>query len=337
VDAIRDEYLKVLEYCEARRDRLPEYLLRQSRRYYEGLYADYGRLLDAMAMPLAGKTVVDFGCKFGHLIPLLLARGAREAVGIDVDDDHVRAGAEVFGALYPNARVVRSEDGLVPLQSGTVDVIIMIEVISHVNPSFLDTVWSEASRVLRTGGILFISDGNNRANAEVRATLVELYDKWENGPDGARTDRDIVTTPFLERRRKFISERHPALPAEKVEHLALNTSGLFGGLLARVVDRYVASGELHLRPYRRGACPVSPYESGVVMERAFFPQQLEMALVEHGFDAKQIVPQPSYGRRGLLGPAKDLYVWMRHRLKTVLNPEWYRSAHDNFQIMAVRK
>jgi SAM-dependent methyltransferase len=334
---IRDEYRKVLEYCETRRDRLPEYLLRQSRSYHEGLYRDYERLLDVIPAPLAGKTVADFGCKFGHLIPLLLARGSREAIGIDVVDDHVRAGAELFGALYPNARVIKSEDGLIPLQSGTVDVLLMNEVISHVNPSYLDTVWSEASRILKAGGILFISDGNNRANADARAKLVELYDKWENGPDGAQTDRDVVTIPFLDRRKTFIRERHPALPPETVEHLALNTSGLFGGQLARVLDRYVATGELVRRPYRRGACPMSPDESGVMMERAFLPQQLELALIEYGFDARQVVPPPALGRHGLLGPAKDLYARLRHRLKSALDPEWHRSAQEGFQIIAVKQ
>lgn len=334
---IVDEYRKVLEYCESRRERLPEYLLRQSRSYHEGLYRDYERLLDVLPVPLDGKTVVDFGCKYGHLIPLLLARGSREAIGIDVDDEHVRAGAEVFGTLYRNARVLKSEDGLVPLQPETVDVVVMNEVISHVNPSFLDTVWRETARILRAGGILFISDGNNRANAAVREKLIDLYDKWENGPDGARTDRDVVTTPFIDRRKNFMRERHPALPAATVDHLARNTSGLFGGRLARVVDRYVETGELACRPYRKGTCPTSPYESGVVMERAFFPRQLELALAEYGFEAGQIVPRPAFGRHGLLGPAKDLYVWLRYRLRAALDPDWYRSAHEDFQIMAVKK
>jgi SAM-dependent methyltransferase len=337
MDDVRNEYLRVLEYCESRRDRLPDYLLQQSRGFCEGLYRDYERLLDACPVPLSGKTAVDFGCKFGHLIPLLLARGSREAIGIDVVDDYVRAGAEVFGALYPNARVVKSENGFVPLQPDTVDVIIMNEVISHVHPSLLDTVWSEASRILRRGGILFISDGNNRANADARRKLVELYDKWENGPAGAATDRDIVTTPFVDRRRQRIRERHPGLPAATVEHLALNTSGLFGGDFDRVVDGYVATGELARRPYRRGACPVNPGPSGEVMERSFLPQQLELSLEEHGFQARQVVPGPVQGRRGTLGPAKDLYARLRHRLKAILRPGWHRSAREGFQIIAVKQ
>jgi SAM-dependent methyltransferase len=337
VNNARKEYQRVLEYCEQRRDRLPDYMLRQSRRFWEGFYRDYEALLDVLPAPVEGKTVVDFGCKYGHLIPLLASRGAREAIGIDVDDEYVAAGQSVFEALYPNARIIKSEAGRLDLPSEAVDVIIMNEVISHVNPSYLDRVWSESSRILKAGGILFISDGNNLANPVARAKLIELYEKWEMGPDGVRTDRDVVTVPFLDRRRKLIRERHPGLPADKVDYAALNTSGLFGEQFERVIDRYVATGELVLRPYRSGACPVSPDATGVLMERAFFPQQLELALVEYGFEARQVVPRQFYGRKGVLGPAKDLYAWLRHALRALRNPAWYRSAQEGFQIIAVRK
>jgi hypothetical protein len=73
------------------------------------------------------------------------------------------------------------------------------------------------------------------------------------------------------------------------------------------------------------------------MERAFFPQQLELALVEYGFDARQVVPAPVSGRRGALGPTKDLYALLRHRLRSLLRPDWHRSAYEGFQIIAIKK
>jgi hypothetical protein len=72
------------------------------------------------------------------------------------------------------------------------------------------------------------------------------------------------------------------------------------------------------------------------MERAFFPQQLELALVEYGFAARQLVPKPVLGRRGLLGPAKDAYVLLRHYARRLARPHWHRSAHEGFQIVAVK-
>jgi SAM-dependent methyltransferase len=337
VNAIETEYAKVLEYCERSPQPLPDYLLKQSRDHRDGLYRIYEELLDAVPMDLRGKAVADFGCKYGHLLPLLFARGAAQAVGIDAEEDYVSAGRAVFEALYPNARLVRSELGYIPLQPATVDLVIMNEVISHVNPSFLDRVWREASRILKPGGMLFISDGNNFASASARAKLVELYEKWENGPEGAQTDRDVVTESFFKRRQDFIRRRHPGLAEDKIAYLAANTSGLFGEYFARTVDAFAAGGELIRRPYEKGACPASPHESGVVMERAFLPQQLELALIEYGFAARQIVPKPTFGRRGVLGPLKDLYVWLYWRLRELRNPEWQRSAEEGFRIVAVKK
>jgi SAM-dependent methyltransferase len=337
MQSVQAEYDRVLAHCERLRARLPEYLMRQSKDHQQGLYRMYETLLDAIPVPLAGKTVADFGCKYGHLIPLLFARGARDAIGIDAEEEYVTAGKAVFESLYPNARLVRSEIGFIPLQPQSVDVVIMNEVISHVNPTFLDTVWREAARILRPGGVLFISDGNNAASDSARRKLVDLYEKWENGPAGAKTDRDEVTRSFLDRRKDYIRARHPSLAADKVDLLAANTSGLFGEYFLRTVDAYVAGGELIRRPYVKGTCPASPHESGVVMERAFLPQQLELALIEYGFQARQLVPQPKFGRPGALGPLKDMAAWLRQCVRSVVRPDWHRFAYEGFQIVAVKR
>ena len=216
----------------------------------------------------------------------------------------------------------------------------MNEVISHVNPSFLDTVWREMARILRPGGMLFISDGNNRANLEVQAVLPELYDKWENGPDGVRTDRDVVEDNFLGRRAKIVAERCPEMTAKQVEFVAVNTSGLFGDVLLDTIERYRTTGELVLRPFQKGMCPVNPTGSGVVMERAIHPIQLELALAEYGFSAHQLKPVPfkPFTRPGLVGLLKDSVVYLRHQLRTLKeDPEDYRSNNVGFQLIAVKQ
>lgn len=333
-ERLKDQYTAILAQSE--RAHLPAHLVELSRQWAEGLFQAYEPILNAVPGGVSGQRVVDFGCKCGHLLPLLIAEGASEVIGLDAEDSYVNAGKSVIESLYTNARIVKTEAGYIPLQPGSADIVLMNEVISHVNPSFLDTVWRETSRILRSGGILFVSDGNNAANHTARNKLVDLYDKWENGPEGAKTDRDVVMDHFIKRRKDLIRSRHPSLADDQLEYVASNTSGLFGEYLRRTVDHYVATGELVRRPYVRGACPVNPNESGVVMERAFFPQQLELALVEYGFNARQVIPEPFFGRRGALGPAKDVYAWLRHRARRLVDPDWHRSAHEGFQLVAVK-
>jgi SAM-dependent methyltransferase len=295
---IEQHYERVLARCRA--SSVPAYMLQQSVDYRNGLWKAYRSVLDSVPLPVAGLRVVDFGCKYGHLLPLLYGLGCAQAIGIDAEEEYVRWGHEVLSAVLPGARVVKCEIGYIPLQPESVDLVIMNEVISHVNPGYLDTVWTESARILRPGGRLFISDGNNRASPEVRRALVELYDKWENGPEGVQTDRDTVRRPFRERRAQIVRERYPDMPEAEVQQLARDTSGLFGDFFLHTIDQYVRTGEFVRRPYRRGACPVNPGAAGVVMERAFDPLHLCATLAEYGFSAQQTGDSPSPAPRQFL-------------------------------------
>ncbi len=336
-DRIIAEYAKVLEFCQRHRDTLPEYLLQQSTDFQQGLWRDYRALLQSIPAPFAGQTVVDFGCKYGHLLPLLIGLGVQMAIGVDAEEEYTKAGKLLFETLYRNARILKSEAGHIPLQSNSVDIVILNEVVSHINPGFLDTVWLEASRVLKMDGILFISDGNNIAHHDPQQILPDLYEKWENGPEGARTDRDTVIKPFVIRRAEIIRKRHPQLTAPQMEYLAQNTSGLFGDFLEKVIDEYVQTGELVRRPYRRGICPTNPSPAGAVMERGLHPALLEMALAEYGLEAQQISPTPSSERAGMVGRLKDFLRWIRFHLRNLVTPGWQRAYAPGFQIVAIKR
>lgn len=337
MEGVVDEYRRVRDYAERNAASYPPYLVQQSRDWTQlPLLEMYGSLLDVIPTPLAGKRVMDFGCKYGHLAPLLLSRGCSEVVGVDAQADYIKFGNLVMGELYPSVRLVQSAEGLIPLQAESVDVVIMNEVISHVNPAFLDTVWRETARVISKNGTLFISDGNNSANPWVQQVLPELYGKWENGPDGVRTDRDVVDQCYLSMRKERIREQRPELSEEQIELLAANTSGLFGGALQRVVDEFASTGQLIRRPYRPGDCPVHPGESGVVMERGFHPRQLELALLEYGFQARQLRPVPSFSGPGWRGLARGLHETLLHLLSRARSRDWYRSYSPGLQIVATK-
>lgn len=264
-----------------------------------GHYVEMARLFDAqelwrdyvdilrLAPPFEGGVVVDIGCKYGHVLPLFQSMGAKCSLGVDVDDDYLRIGNAAFEAIGFPARLVKSDEGYLPIESESVDFVLVNEVISHVNPSYLDTLYAEIARILKVGGSILISDGNNRANASCVADLHQLFMAWEKGPVGTNTGRDVVDVSFREFRKEIIAGLQPRLRCDEIDYLADNTSGLFGDRLAIEVAKYVRKDGWVERPYRPGICPTNPGPGGVVMERAFHPIQVELALAEVGIRAQQ--------------------------------------------------
>jgi SAM-dependent methyltransferase len=304
----------------------------------ERLWESYRGLLALVPGPLAGRDIADIGCKYGHLMPLLFGEGARSAVGIDVEDVYLEAASEIVGTIWPQSRFRKSESGHLPIESNSIDVVVVNEVISHVNPGHLPTLFSEIGRVLRKGGYVIISDGNNIANEECRKDLIEVYDAWENGPDGRRTSRDVVQDCFLDIRRKLIGAWYPDLPEDRLEYIARNTSGLYGDFLRKTVDSCVAGQNFTARPYRRGDCPTNPSDGGVVMEFGFYPQQVEMALGSYGIRAHQVKPVPPVlDRRTAKLLIGSIYLVVRHRIDNYLHPDGYRGASWGFQILGVKE
>ena len=218
-------------------------------RQFSALFADqqlwksYVWLLDLVPKPIDGCDVVDIGCKYGHLMPLLIGKGARSTIGVDVDNSYLQPARDVIGANWSQTSFVKSERGFLPIKSDSVDVVIVNEVISHVNPGYLSTMFSEIGKILRVNGHVIISDGNNIANNECREDLVDVYDAWENGPEGRKTGRDVVEGSFIELRKQRIRSWCPNLADDKVDYLARNTSGLFGDYLKTMVGRYMSGDE----------------------------------------------------------------------------------------------
>lgn len=231
-----------------------------------------------------GKVVLDFGSGYGLLAPAVLGCGAREYVGVDVLP--ALADARLLFKNEP-VRLVEPDEGYIPVQPGSVDIVIANEVVSHVPEAHLPIVYNELYRVLAPGGTIFISDGNGlHSTSYIRETLLPLYNALENGPDGVQVGKPpfpvTVGRCFLSQRKDLIHAWHPDLEPGTVEHIARNTSRLHTGFLRKTVDHFAKTGELTLRPYQRGFVPVVP-TTGVVEERGFFPEQVAFELRARGF------------------------------------------------------
>ena len=116
-DEIQGEYERFKEEC-IRRSAGDTFLKMGGLFADQKIWKSYQWLLELVPRSVGNGDVVDIGCKFGHLMPLLFAQGARSAIGIDVVDDYLTEAARIVGAMYPNAKFKKSELGYLPIETG---------------------------------------------------------------------------------------------------------------------------------------------------------------------------------------------------------------------------
>ncbi len=109
-------------------------------------------MLERLVAP-ADRDVVDVGCGGGALVRALSALGAR-VTGVEISEDQLApaiAGDEGAGALY---LVGRAQE--LPLDDGTVDLVIFMRSFHHVPVADMGRALGEARRVLRPGGAAYV-------------------------------------------------------------------------------------------------------------------------------------------------------------------------------------
>lgn len=267
---------------------LSDYYVTQTARWAQGGWPVYFNYV-VLHLPYSpeGKTVMDYGCGAGMLSAILFELGASRYIGIDVLPQLVEI-KKLHGYASDQIDIVPVEQGYIAAQPESADIIIANEVVSHINPQDLSTVYQEWGRIIRPGGCVFVSDGNNLRDAPyVHGHLADLYDAIENGPDGrafGRPPATPVSRCYYNSRRDLIGLRwFPGrFTPEELETLARYTAGMWEPHIKREVQRYVDTGVLIRRPWRPGQPPMVP-ATGVVQERAFFPEQVALALQVEGF------------------------------------------------------
>jgi SAM-dependent methyltransferase len=264
-----------------------------------------------------GKVVVDAGSGFGMVANLLASWGAERVCALEVHApmaaSHARVNAVHFPQLAGRVLHLRGDAGRIPLRSGSADIVLSIEAISHyydVN-AFLD----ECARVLRPGGVVVVSDGNNGANPRIRAHTLELWKRFELGPEGM-LGQHVVPEPMIRRRERVLRQGFPQLPEARVQELAGVTSGMDRAEITRAVAAHLAGGPAPANAYEYGQCPRDP-EWGYVMEQLFDGRELAARLARRGFDARAL---PHFG-----GAASDWIRAMNLVLRTLPTHRWARA------------
>ena len=105
-----------------------------------------------------GARVLDVGCAHGR-VSLQLARWAYRLVGVDVNAPAVRrAKDEADAARGHRPRFVAGSALELPFADGAFDAVVMQALLTTiVNPADRRRVVSEAARVLRPGGVLYVA------------------------------------------------------------------------------------------------------------------------------------------------------------------------------------
>jgi 2-polyprenyl-3-methyl-5-hydroxy-6-metoxy-1,4-benzoquinol methylase len=99
-------------------------------------------------LPIAGKTVLDFGCNDGALSAGYLKSGAAHVIGVDVDESALNRAR----ALHRDDRLrfLKSTVGSIPIRDSSVDVVVSYDVFEHV--SYPPVIARELWRSLKPGG-----------------------------------------------------------------------------------------------------------------------------------------------------------------------------------------
>lgn len=145
-------------------------------------------MLERLVAP-AGKDVVDVGCGGGALVRELAAAGARP-IGIEISEEQLataRARDDGRGARY---LVGRAE--ALPLEDGSVDVVMFMRSLHHVPPEHLQEGLREARRVLRPAGAVYVAEPLAEGDFFALTSLVEDELEVRRAAQAALADSERV-------------------------------------------------------------------------------------------------------------------------------------------------
>ncbi len=214
-------YLRILR----RPDRI-EHLFQKAHDMYRYLEAE-------------GKDVLDLGAGFGLEAILVAIYGARRVLATEIDHDMVRVGQQLADRLDPPLTHFESRygDGIsMELPGESFDGVMANCVISHVRD--LEGFLAEARRLLRPGGIFFLSDENNSLFLPARPRRRRGWRSMEREPDG----------PYFAARRAMIAERFPDLDAPRLLEATRRTRGFVGEEVHQGVREFLATGAVAREP-----------------------------------------------------------------------------------------
>lgn len=230
-----------------------------------------------------GRDVLDLGAGFGLEALLVAIHGARRVVATEIDRDMVAVGRYLSERLDPPMKNFESMygDGVaMQFPSESFDGVMANCVISHVRD--LEGFLAESCRLLRRGGVFFLSDENNSLYWPARRRRRRGWRQMEAEPDG----------PYFAARRAYIGEHVPELAGNELLEAVRLTRGLVADEILAAVREYQTTRRVTARPPFRYRHPLD----GQYPERELNPYWLMRKFRDAGLEPELL---PAFFSRGI--------------------------------------
>lgn len=262
-------------------------------------------LFDLAKRPIKGAKILDVGCGFGIDAMIFSCYGASEVSGIDFNADWIDTIHAYMKDLNWDLPIHTKQGDAAKLEypDNTFDVALSVEAISHYHN--VDSFIKEAYRVLKPGGTLIVSDGNNGANPMIKNKTYDIWKRFEHGPttaEGELFHGHQIKQSFIDMRKDIISESFPKLSLEEVAELAKNTFAMGKPEIVEACEEYVNSGQKPNRPFTPRVPAFNPKKNDYI-ERLFDPRDLAKDMEKLGFSVKAYSHFGGAGKQDFVGTA----------------------------------
>ena len=112
-----------------------------------------------------GKDVLDIACGEGYGT-FLLSSNASEVIGVDISQECIEHASKRYAQLSEKIRFIEGAMQAIPLADESVDVVVSFESLEHISSDDQTRFIREVGRVLRPGGLLFVSTPNTAIYGE---------------------------------------------------------------------------------------------------------------------------------------------------------------------------
>ncbi len=242
-------------------------------------------MFDLAGVETRGLRVLDAGCGFGLTCVACYFLGAREVHGVDAYQGMISTFQSYIAEFMPRSPIYPkvSDVAKMTYADGVFDAVLAVEAISHFHD--LPRFFQEAHRVLRVGGALLISDGNNPCNPLIKHKTRRIWDSFEKGDPVAHASDGSVRKPFVVLRQEIIERSFPDLSRASVQELARRTFGMTEEQVIVACRRFLRDGLMPEQRDQSRDCPLDPI-GHVYIERLLNPFDLRRQLDDAGFETR---------------------------------------------------